>query len=137
MKYKYIQDVITSDVMFEAYGKTPKEVFENSALAMFETICIVDKVEPKKTIKIKIKGENLKDLLYNWLEELIGRVDTEEMFFSKFNITKIEDKELEAEISGESTSHEKAETLVKAVTYFGFDLKKSAKGYTATVSLDI
>ena len=34
MKYKFI-DSLTSDVMFEAYGKTFKELFENAALALF------------------------------------------------------------------------------------------------------
>ncbi len=136
MKYKYLGGKITSDVMFEAYGKTPKQVFQNAALAMFETIC--HDVEPKKIIKVKVQGNDLKDLLYNWLQQLIAEVDIEEMFFSKFNIKKITNKQLEAEISGESISHEKAETLVKAVTYHGFDLKKNKKsGYTATVSLDI
>ena len=53
MKYRFIDD-LTSDVYFESYGKNLKEVFENSALAMFEVICKINKVKPLKTIKINI-----------------------------------------------------------------------------------
>lgn len=136
MKYKII-DEIMSDVMFDVYGKDKKELFENAAEALFSVICEIKKVKPVKKIKIKIKGKDLKDLLYNWLQELIGIVDIEEMFFSKFQIKKINDKELEAEIIGETTSKEKSGTVVKAVTYYSFNLEKTEKGYKARVSIDI
>ncbi len=136
MKYKII-DKITSDVMFEAYGKDKKEVFSNAAEALFGVICEIKKVEPEKKIKIKVKGKDLKDLLYNWLQELIAQVDIKEMFFSKFDIKKISDKELEADVYGESISKEKSGTVVKAVTYYEFNLEKTKKGYKAVVSLDI
>jgi len=136
MKYKII-DKITSDVMFEAYGKDKKEVFSNAAEALFGVICEIKKVEPEKKIKVKVKGKDLKDLLYNWLQELIAQVDIKEMFFSKFDIKKISDKELEADVYGESISKEKSGTVVKAVTYYEFNLEKTKKGYKAVVSLDI
>ncbi len=136
MKYKYIPG-ITSDVMFEAYGKTPKELFENAAEAMFSTICKLEKVDVKKTLRLKVAGQDMKDLFYNWLQNLIAKVDTDEMFFSKFNILKITETALEAELSGESISPTKGGTLVKAVSYHDFDIKKKKTGYVATVTLDI
>ena len=136
MKYKII-DKITSDVMFEAYGKDKKELFSNAAEALFGVICEIKKVKPEKKIKIKVKGKDLKDLLYNWLQELIAEVDIKEMFFSKFDIKKISDKELEADVYGEPISKEKSGTVVKAVTYYEFNLEKTKKGYKAVVSVDI
>lgn len=136
MRYRII-DKITSDVMFEAYGKDKKELFSNAAEALFGVICEIKKVEPEKKIKIKAKGKDLKDLLYSWLQELIAEVDIKEMFFSKFDIKKISDKELEADVYGEPISKEKSGTVVKAVTYYEFNLEKTKKGYKAVVSLDI
>ncbi len=136
MKYKYIPG-ITSDVMFEAYGKTPKELFENAAEAMFSIICKLDKIELKKTLRLKAAGQDMEDLFYNWLQKLIAKVDTDEMFFSKFNIIKLTDTALEAEISGEPISPAKGGTLVKAVSYHDFDIKKKRTDYAATVTLDI
>ena len=136
MKYKFLDD-LTSDVLFEAYGKDLKEVFENSALAMFTIICDMKKIEEQSKITIEVKGKDKLDLLYNWLQELIARVDTEEMFFSHFNILEISEKSLKAEIYGESITPEKGETLVKAVTNYKFNLEKTEKGYRSTISLDI
>jgi len=136
MKYRII-DKITSDVMFEVYGKDKKELFSNAAEALFGVVCEIKKVKPEKKVKVKVKGKDLKDLLYNWLENLIGLVDIREMFFSKFDIKKITDKALEADVYGETTSKEKSGTVVKAITYYEFKLEKTDKGYKAVVSLDI
>ena len=46
MKYRFI-DKLKSDVMFEAYGKNLKGLFENAALALFSVICDIKKVKPK------------------------------------------------------------------------------------------
>ena len=135
-KYKFIEGP-TSDIKFESYGKNPKELFENSAEALMSVVCNIKNVKTKKAISIKIKAENLKELMFKWLQEFIVLVDTKEMFFSKFNIEKIEDCEIKAEVYGEAISKEKARTLVKAVTYHKFDVSKDKKGYKARVVLDI
>lgn len=136
MKYKYVKD-LTSDVMFEAYGKNLKELFANSALAMFEMICKIKKVKAEEKIRVEVEGDDLKELMHNWLQELIALVDTKEMFFSKFVIKKIDEKKLVAECYGEEIKPELGETVVKALTYYGFDVRKEKGKYVARVSLDI
>ena len=134
--YKFISD-LTSDVLFESYGKTKKEMFENSAKALFSVICNVKKVKPLEKKEVEINAPSLKELLFNWLQEMIALVDTEQMFFSKFVVEKISDKSLKAKIYGEPISPEKGETVVKAVTYYKFNVEETEKGYKATVSMDI
>jgi len=136
MKYRFIDD-LTSDVMFEAYGKTEKELFENAGLALLDVICEIKQVKPEKSLQISVKGKDLKDLLFNWLQELIALVDTEEMFFSSFEIQEISSKSLKAKISGEPITPEKSGTLVKGVTYYNFKLEKTEKGLKARVVCDI
>lgn len=136
MKYKFIDD-ITSDVTYEAYGKTLKELFENSALALFSIICQIKKVKPKESVEIKLKAEKIEDLMVNWLQELIAMVDVEEKFFSKFDILEIDEKHIKAKIYGETITPEKGETVVKSVTYYKYKLEKTKDGYTVRVSLDI
>jgi SHS2 domain-containing protein len=134
MKYKFI-DEITSDVMFEAYGKTLKEIFENAAEALFTVIC--HDVEGEEVREVKVKGENIEDLMFNWLQELIAAVDIEEMFFGKFEILKISETELEAKIYGEPVSREKGETVVKSLTYHQYKFEKTENGFVARISCDI
>ena len=137
-KFKFLND-LTSDVMFEAYGQDLKEVFENAAEALFNVICQIDKIEPKQEIEITVNGRNSEDLMFNWLQELILIVDTENMFFSKFEIKEIKEDGtyLKAVCYGEPASPEKGGTLVKAVTYYKFKLEKTKGGYKVRVALDI
>ena len=85
MKYKFL-DKIMSDVMFEAYGKDLKELFQNAAEALFSVICKIKKVKPKAAERFEIKADNLEDLMMNWLQALIAIVDTEQKFFSTFEV---------------------------------------------------
>jgi len=135
-KYKFIDD-LTSDVMFEAYGRDLKEVFANAAEAMFTIICQIKKVKPKKAVEIIAKAESADKLMIAWLQQLIAAVDTEEMFFSKFEIKEINEKKMKAKIYGEDADPAKGETVVKAVTYYKYKFEKTPKGYVARVSLDI
>lgn len=135
-KYKFIDD-LTSDVMFEAYGKSLKEVFENSAEAMFSVICQLERVGQAVKREVEIRARDEKELLINWLQELIALVDTEDMFFSRFEVKEISPTGLKATIYGEEADPAKGETLVKAVTYYKFKFEETKSGYVARVSLDI
>ena len=135
-KYKFI-DEIRSDVLFEAYGKDLKELFSNAAEAMFTIICKVEKVKQEKTEEFIIKGEKLEDTFWNWLSGLIAIVDTEQMFFSKFEIEEIDETHVKAKLYGSEIKPELGETVVKSLTNYKFKVEKNEKGYKAVVSLDI
>jgi SHS2 domain-containing protein len=147
-KYRFIDD-LTSDVMFEAHGKTLEELFANAAEAMFSVICQLDRVEPKESRPVTAEAESAEKLVVAWLQKLIGMVDTDEMFFSRFEVRgvkKIKDHtpenviwQVKANVYGEPITPEKGETVVKAVTNYGFRFGKDrkGKGYKVKVSLDI
>lgn len=134
--YRFLKD-LTSDVMFEAYGNTLAEVFENSAKALFDIICQRDKIKREKTNEITAEGENEEDLLFNFLQALIASVDIDEMFYNEFRVKEVTKSYVSCECFGEDISPEKGETVVKAVTYYNFSLEKKEDGYKATVVVDI
>jgi SHS2 domain-containing protein len=134
-KFEFLED-LTSDVMFKSYGESKEELFENSALALFTIICEIDKVSSKKEIEIEVNGENLEDLLFNWLTSLIAFQEIEQMFFSKFKILSLTDKKIIAKLCGEDMTKEKGLTHVKAITYYKYKVEKK-KVYEATVTCDI
>jgi SHS2 domain-containing protein len=127
----------TSDVSWEANGKTLKEVFENSAVALFTVMCKIEKVKPEKKKGFEIAGEDTDELLLNWLQALIASVDIDGMFYSEFEISQITKTSLKAECRGEPITPGKGNTVVKAVTYHNFELKKTKEGYTARIVVDI
>ncbi len=135
-KYKYIDD-LTSDVMFEAYGKDLPEVFANAAMAMFSVICKLSMVREKESRDVEIHAKDKEELLVSWLQELIGLVDTDDMFFSRFEIIEIDETHLRAKVHGEGIRPEIGETVVKAVTYYKYRFERTKEGYAARVSLDI
>ena len=136
MKYKQLKD-LTSDVLFEAYGKDLKELFENSAEAVFSLMCKMELVKPVDETEVWVEGKDEEDLLFNWLEALIAQVDVDERFYSKFIVDEINGKKMKARIYGESISPEKGNVVVKSVTLYKFNLEKKEEGYVARFSLDI
>ena len=135
-KYRIVED-LTSDVMFEAYGRSLRELFQNAAQAMFSVICRTDLVKAKKKLSVEVSAENEEKLLVAWLQRLIALVDTEEMFFSRFEVLEIDERHLKARVYGEGIEPGKGGTVVKAVTYYGLSVQKTKKGWKAKVALDV
>ncbi len=136
MKYKFVED-LTSDVMFEAYGRDLKELFENAAEALSSVIAQTSRLKENVVKDIMVEGDDVKDLMVNWLQELIARVDVEGLFFRRFDIQEITETRLKAKAFGQEARPELGETLVKAVTYYKLRVEKAEGGWKARVALDI
>lgn len=142
-RFKFLNDIVLADVAFEAYGDTLEELFESTAAAFLDV-----SVDPKtlKNPKVQrhftLQTENLEDLLYDFLSELIFLKDTRGFLAGKLTliIQQAQNKySLEAKLKGEIIDPKKHELKVdvKAVTKHLFEIKKVKRGYTATVVLDI
>ncbi|MEM5830997.1 MAG: archease [Candidatus Aenigmatarchaeota archaeon] len=138
-KFKFI-DITSADVAFEAYGKDLNELFANSALAMFEVMINTSLVNKKIERFIEVNGYDLLSLMFNWLNELIFYVDTENLAFSEFEVNVDEKNfKLKAICKGEKIDRNKHEvrTLVKACTYHKMKIWKENEIWKAIVILDI
>jgi SHS2 domain-containing protein len=119
MRFRFLEDIATADVAFEAFGKTLEEAFSNAALAMFEVQTDTGKVKPVVSKDVEIVSETKESLLFDWLSELLYLRDINSMFFSKFDI-KIEKNEkfkLTGKIYGEKIGGHELRTEVKGVSY--------------------
>lgn len=141
VKYKFLEH--TTDAFIEAYGETLEELFENAALAMFDVMVNVSKIEPKIERKARSLGFDLESLLYNWLEDWLFYYSTEFLVFNKFKIhkfKKINDEYIiEASGWGEPFNHNKHEPKVevKAATYNQMFIGKVNNKWIARFVLDI
>jgi len=135
-KYKFLEH--TADIKFQAFGNSLEEVFSNCAVVMSKTICN-KKINPKKVKKIKIKGSDLQNLLYTFLEEFLFLFDSEGFILSKILNIKIDSGKLllDAEISGDSAENYKIDSDVKAITYNEMFVRKEKNKWTAQVVLDV
>lgn len=132
-------DITTADVAFEAYGKDLDELFANAALAMFDVIVNTKQIKPKVKREVKVKGNDLQSLMFNWLNKLLVFVDAENLAFSGFEVKVDEKLELKAVCKGEKIDRKKHETRtnVKAATYHKMKIEKKKSGWKAQVILDI
>ena len=116
MRYEEIEH--TADVGIRAYGKTPSALFESAAEGMFSLIANPAKVEPKGEVEIRLRAEDLPQLLVAWLSELLFLHETQHLLFSKFQV-RVRGTTLEAHARGEAIDKRRHELklAVKAVTY--------------------
>ncbi|MCH8067303.1 MAG: archease [Nanoarchaeota archaeon] len=137
-KYKVLEDVAIADIAFEIYGKNLNELFENAALAIFEESADLSKVENKEKKSIKLNADNVEDLLYDFLSEILFLKDKDSFLFKKSNV-KIDKNSLKAELSGEQIDREKHELRndIKAITLHMFKVEKTKDGYKAVVVVDV
>ena len=141
MKYKYLEDIATADLAFEAYGKDLKELFTNAALATADAMANLKTVSLTEKRVINLKNKEIYGLLFDFLSEIIFLKDSDYMVFNKFDVKLKEGEiyELEAVVYGEKINPEKHELKmdVKAVAMHMFEVNKTKGGWKALVVLDI
>jgi SHS2 domain-containing protein len=120
-KFEFLEH--TADVFIRAHGKTMEEAYENAALAMFETMTDSEKIAQTQEQTLEVEAEDQYALLYNWLEALLVKFETENMLCSKFQITNWRETpeifKFKAQVWGEKFDPQKhpQKVAVKAVTY--------------------
>ncbi len=135
-KFKFLAH--TADRKFQAFGKTLEEVFKNSALALFN-IVYDSKIKNKKKFKINVKGKDLENLMYNFLEEFLVLIDSKNFLPAQIKILKL-DKEnfkIKAEVFGDDAKNYQISEHVKAITYSEMFIKKLGEKWVSQVVLDI
>ena len=143
-KYKFLEDIAIADIAYESYGKNLNELFENSALAIFELSAEVKTIEPKKKLTIKLENKKLNNLLYDFLSEILFLKDSKYMVFRNVKVKIIENKKnkiykLKSTLEGDAINSKKQhlENDIKAITMHMFELKKVKNGYKARIVVDI
>lgn len=138
MPFRFLEH--TSDQLVEVEADTLEKLFVDAALATFETMTDISKVEPEEVREFTLEDDNLESLLIAFLNELLFYVDAENMMFSKFKV-KIEKNgkyKLRCKAYGEPFDASKHESryVVKAATYHMLRVAKN-KRWHATFLLDL
>ena len=141
-KYKILENVAFADICFEAYGKDYNELFESSALAVFEMAVDISNVKPKIKKQVKLKSYSIENLLYDFLSEILFFKDAEQLIFSGSKV-EIGEKNgnfnLTAEFKGDKIDPliHKLDNDIKAITMHMFKVEEVKNGFKATVVVDI
>lgn len=141
--YRFIAEIATADVAFEAWGATPEETFVSAADATMNVMVDdIDSIVLRESRAIVLEAGALDMLLFELLQELIYFKDAEELLL-RIRSLNIEEAEgtfrLAADARGERIDRERhpLNVDVKAVTLHRFAVERTSAGWRAAVILDI
>jgi len=143
MPFKYLEDIATADVAFEAWGRTLPEMFVAAADATMNAMVVdLETIEPKEVREVQLESESLDMLLFQLLQELIFYKDAERLLL-RVACVEVHGGEgtctLEAEMRGEEIDPGRHDLIVdvKAVTLHRYRVEETSGGWESTVILDI
>ena len=101
MSYKYLEHA--TDALIEVNAKTLEDAFSVAGKSVVETIIDSNNIQEIEEKNIEVKGRNLLNLLYNWLEEIVTITITDGFAIKNFsvNIKKNKEYQIVSKISGE------------------------------------
>ncbi len=143
MSYRFLEETAIADVAFEAEGKTLKELFESSAMAVTGTMVKnAEGMKGTETGRFEIEAENVEMLLFHFLQELLFLKDALLLLFNKYDLDITQDGDrwrLSGRARGERIDPAKHELIVdvKAVSLHNYLVEETSEGWRADVILDI
>jgi len=143
MPYEYLEEGVTADVTFRAWGRDLDELFTAAADATTNVMVQpLESVRPLQTIAVSVAAEALDLLLLRFLEELIYHKDAENLLL-RATAVHVERADAEAHAAGDlrgepldRTRHD-LRADVKAVTLYGLRVEETPSGWEAEVTLDV
>lgn len=139
MSYSYPEEGPAADLLVEATGKTLDEAFSQIALGMFNMMTPLEGIEDKEEFVVEAEGNDLENLLFNLMDELLFINDVEFLVPKSIKITI--DKENLSAVAvcrGERFSAKTHEVgiAVKAVTYHMMEINKTSEGWIVRTVFD-
>lgn len=129
----------TADIGLRVSAATLEELFVDAARGLTSLLVEnVDDVRPAFTEMIRLVGTEVDYLLFDWLNELLFRFETNRLLCCEFQV-QLDEQGLEATVRGEPsdpTRHRLAHE-VKAITYHGLSVQQTESGWQTELILDI
>ena len=129
----------TADLGLRVRAADLNTLFAEAATALFATVVEdLSTVRPARQVGIELAKDELDYLLFDWLKTLLYHFDAEHLLFARFEV-KVDDTGLKGTAWGEPLDRSRHELSheVKAITYHGLRVEKTADGYLAEVIVDI
>jgi SHS2 domain-containing protein len=141
--YRYLEDIATADIAFEAEGPTLEQaLIAASEAAMNVMVEDLATIAPREQRTIEIEDQAPDMLLLDLLQELIYYKDAEQLLLRIEKLAVAEEGgvyRLRASAAGEKLDPARHEQRadVKAVTLHRLSLERTGHGWKALVILDI
>ncbi len=129
----------TADVGIEAEADSREELFAEMARALFSLIVErPEAIEPLRQVTVELPPDDDDYLLFDWLNELLFRFDTDRLVFGRFEV-RLDESGLHGTVAGEPLDPARHQLghEVKAITYHELRLWEENGRWKARVIVDI
>lgn len=129
----------TADVGIRVRAATPERLLSDAARGLFSVmVSRLEAVQPIETVEFRMPGDNLEELLHDWLSELLFTFSTRRLVFCEFQV-KINPNGLDASAQGEPLDLHRhtLDVEVKAITWHALKVERTADGWMAEVIVDV
>ena len=137
--YSYAEDGPTADLTVDTWGETLEEVFQQSAIALFNAMTPIEGIGQNETREFEVDGHDLGALLFNFLDELLYLHEVDLIVFSRFYLEIDPERfTIKAVCRGEffDVSRHVQGIAVKAVTFHQMKFEETDEGWALRVVLD-
>lgn len=141
-KYRY--EGHTADVKFAAFGGSMRELFQNAALALFDTSADIAALKKSrgKVVKFTVRASagDYEDLLWKTLQYCVSVADIRGVFCYRLSRPTIKEGKairLSATAYGKERGSRYSKLEVKGVSKYELGIKKAGRRFRAVVVIDV
>jgi len=128
MPYKFSDQYTTADVGIIVTGESIEELFSDAAIGMTEIVVELDNLEKRRQITVELEADNVEQLFFDWLSEIIYLKDAESFLLKECRLEIVYGKriKLRAELSGDLIDPDRhmLKVDVKGVTLYRLKVEK-------------
>ncbi|MGC8537372.1 MAG: archease [Candidatus Micrarchaeia archaeon] len=142
IKYRYVEH--TADVKFIAYGKDIRELFSNSAIALFnvmaDTSCVSNSSSRSRIAKVSVHAEDEKALLWRFLQRCLSVLEVRGDFaysVQDLHIVKGKVLKLQCRLGCKGMEVECSSLEAKGISKYDLAIRRGKAGYSASVVVDV
>ena len=129
----------TADAGIRVRADDVKGIFQEAALALFDIITDLEKIEVHLEREIAVEGSGREELMVAWLTELLYLHEVEELLFCDFALSEVDEGSIKGVARGERfhKGRHVIKTSVKAVTYHQLEIKEKDGLWYAQIIFDV
>lgn len=140
--FRFLDDVAVADIAFEAEGDTAEEVFLGATQALVETMADPRTVASLWVRHVDQRDEDLADLLFEWLSEIVYWKDAAGVVFHEVALTLTRQDGswiVQGRLAGAPVDYQTQHLRndVKGITKHLYELRQVGERWRATVVLDV
>ena len=129
----------TADLGIEVEAPTLPLLFERAGIATLALMLDLGAIEPRTRATIALAADDIEELLHDWLQALVVRMQTDGLAFAELTVEAIDAQSVRGEGAGECVDLQRHRTYteIKGVTYHQLAVRETADGWWARVIFDV